>query len=929
MTRLVLALLALALAAACSDPRPPPQPASFSRPTDVDFVCVSHGRVVVSLHHCDDDDANHALHAVVTQSARGEVAAVNLESQRILDNRREVPGYTFVPAGELPIAVVVPKHTPEFTYVANYGSRDIHVLRTAVLVSLSSEAPLAQRVDLSIEADGGAAGGAPTDMILTPDQDALLVTLPDLGQVLRLPLLDDGLIDEDAITTLQMPLDAPVAAAPVEVDETYSLLCGYERPAVPAVAPQLALPAATAARPVALTIDRSCDGTACAPRVLVADEALPVLHVIDLAALAAGGSALLAPIATGAPTRAVVVTPRVPKFSYEAPIGRGTDETDDHRAEREARDERQGQSTYFVYAIDATDGSVIALENDQVLAVNHDSHARADRVPVAGRDLAATPNALALEVVTPLFDLEGDFDQQVLPNEDSSQIDDDAELFCTDANHEEITPRRLRGVFLTVAMGDGTVRVIDVHDMELGVCRSCPSDIEGEIGAPVLMRHHPRLTTNFVSPTASDREQLKPFARALYQVEGVTFPLRANGTTSTPDAPGLECIACDDGRRQAFPDPEDQELSDGGIEDSGVDGGERDAGVTNAGALDAGAVQDDAERSCTAERSALVCATPDPWVLTPEELVFVFEATIPSTQGGDGRFALPGDADNQTGALELIGNIAFCNAGVLGASDIAAARDEASCHPDTLSVKPDQLVIRSVPLSEERLRELGDERLQGLGENLDQLNEVIERCQTVREALASSEPPIIAFDVLAAFEDRIAISPGLNNLKVGLAQSYFDVIACFGAGPYAFDVRTQGSFAVSSTRQGFAHHVVPDDNGRCVVDPAASPLKTGRAWPGCMFRNERTQLKLGLLRDEMNLVVDPPVNALLDIQVSTNGGLLSFDARQPYRGVSSIIPSRLRYSETNRELYLVDTHLGGLIPITLDPFPSAPTRSFY
>ena len=52
----------------------------------------------------------------------------------VLDSRRDIPGFSFVPVGETPMAIAVPARHPEWTFVANFGSRDIRILTTAALV---------------------------------------------------------------------------------------------------------------------------------------------------------------------------------------------------------------------------------------------------------------------------------------------------------------------------------------------------------------------------------------------------------------------------------------------------------------------------------------------------------------------------------------------------------------------------------------------------------------------------------------------------------------------------------------------------------------------------------------------------------------------------------------------------------------------------
>ena len=59
------------------------------------------------------------MHALVTQETRGEVGAVDLIARTVLDSDQSLPGYTFVPVGELPNDIVVPPTDPTCTYVAS------------------------------------------------------------------------------------------------------------------------------------------------------------------------------------------------------------------------------------------------------------------------------------------------------------------------------------------------------------------------------------------------------------------------------------------------------------------------------------------------------------------------------------------------------------------------------------------------------------------------------------------------------------------------------------------------------------------------------------------------------------------------------------------------------------------------------------------
>lgn len=891
------AWLALGLLAAlgCSDARQPPQPASFDRPTDVDFVCIVRGRPA-ELWRCDDErSADRALYALVTQSARGEVAAVNLETNRILDNRRDVPGYTFVPTGELPIAIVVSRAHPELTYVASYGSRDVHVMRTATLLGFSNEDAEAQPpISLTVGADGGAFGGTPTDMVMTPDGSALLVTLADVGKIARLPLGESGEIDEGGVTFVDLPVSSPAAPAPVPADEGYALLCGgFQRAPMPAIPPSRAPRAGPAARPVALAIDEACkrcDGPACRAcgggRVLVADEALPLLHVLDLDALADGGDPVLAPIPTGAPTRDVAVTPRVPSAFVADPS------------------DGEPPNTYFVYAIDAVDGSVLVLENDALLAVNRDPGGRVDRLPITSENGAPAPVAIALEVITPRFRLTGSpaqyvefFDAQEAVR--NGVTDPGPGDLCLDESHTRITPRRLRGVFLTAALADGTVRVIDVHDMDLRRCRDC-ANAAGP--AAVLMRHHPRIANDPIALEEGDRVEQRAAASAAVAVRTGIFNVRGNGSVASPLAPSLVCGPCSPGYAQALPDPKDQEAVGGGVmldEDAGA--GEANLEVC---------------------QQALVCGVDDPWAAPLAQYTFSYEAVVPNAGSGDGRFVAPGEAGNVSGVLELHSAVPFCARGVLGGDDVAGARDAAACVADDLTLSGDQVVILSELLSDRALAALG------------RTAQEREACGLVRAALDDDDTARLTFDVLAAFEDRLAVRSRLGApFNSGpLSLDWPALRACLGDGLVAFEVRAKSGFLVLTATDGFRHNVIANERGRCVVDAMSGPKRSHRAWTGCRYEDERIQLTLSpFVRDENGVVSEPGdgYGALLSVGVTTTSFSLVMNASQIGFGVTSLVPARLRFSTANQHLYLVDTYVGGLIPIDLDPFTNTPITSIY
>ena len=923
---LALAFVALGVSSsACSDARQPPQPASFDRPTDVDFVCVrtngSGQRYLADdLRECDAVASDRSLHALVTQSARGEVAAVNLTTERILDNRRDIPGYTFVRTGELPIAISVSKLRPEITYVASYGSRDVRVMRTAVLVGVSSEEAELQTVSLTIDAvDGGAFGGTPSDMVLVTGERLLLVTLSDVGKVARLPLDDQGLIDEDGITFIDLAVSSPAAPVAVPIEEPYAKYCGgYQSPPMPAVKERPAPPPASSARPIALAIDRTCkeNGGCRQGRVLIADEALPVLHVLDIEALRAGTDPVLEPIPTGVPTRDVVVTPSVPESFVP--------END------------SVPSTYFVYAIDAIDGSVMVLQNDELLAVNRDPAGQADRLPLDARNGTAAPLAIALEVIAPQFssDPSQGYEQYVIDYQTSAKVAS-TRFTCVDGAHTSITPRRLRGVFLSVAMADGTVRIVDVHDRELRRCRDCDKnpadDTAGESTdgprAPILVRHHPRLATDPIAMNEADREELRPDTSASVTVRTGQFGVRNNGTVSSPMSPKFGCFECAEGFEQALPDPDDQKAA---LEAAAEEG---DSGVADGGVAEIDICED-----------ALVCGPSDPWSAPPTVYTVSYEAALPSTSAGDGELVGPDDDGNVTGVLEVHSGVAFCDRGVLGSDDIGGARPEDACaepsEPSESSERDDKyrpgragdrLVIVSEVLSDAALI------------NLKRNQRERDVCGAVRAKLAEDESTYLSFEIIAAFEDRVAIKTrleepfGSGEFNLGWRE-WSDraegrepsLLSCIGDARIRFVVRATDGFVVFTGREGFVHNVIANSNGRCVVDDMSGPKRSRRTWTGCEYKDDRIQFQLEeFVPDEVNQQPGDGFGVAVQFGIATVSSQLVMNATQIGFGVTTLVPSRLRYSATDEQLYLVDTYQGGLIPIDLDPFTDTPITSFY
>jgi len=925
IARLLACLTSIAVCVvACNDQQPPAPAARFDRPNRVAFLCARDAEVLplsaCSVPPTDKHDAI-ALFALVTQAGRGEVAAVNLTRRRVLDTRRDLPGFTYQPVGEAPVAVVVPAEHAPHAYVASFGSRDVRVLRTRTLVATVDEVPLAQTVALTLPETGERV--SPTSMVLTPDERALVVGVPEVGRLLVLPLVrcaagasdcEDGLIDEAAIRSVDLRASAGRVAEldPIE-PARYEQLCGYERPELPKiVSPAIAEGALDVEpRPSALAVDPYCAPDApCAPRLLVADDALPLVHVLDLTKLIDGGDPVMAPLVTGVPTSALAVTPYVPRAV-------GDDEG----------------STQYVYAVDATDGSVMVLEGGFVLEVNADPTLRPDRISLG----AARATTLSLAVLTPTFDVNGPPNQRVRPGRARPNLL--ANLMCYDDEHELENPARLRGVFLAAATSDGLVHLVDVHDMELlpatsgkNACRECAADE----AVPVVIRHHQRLATSFVPQAGEPAPTFMPeLQRLRFIVDQLAFQVRVDGTTASPAAPGLACMSCDEGRTRVYPTTEPSkatdELPDAGAPDGGM-AAKPDATVAdevkaadpfpNDGGLDAAVPAEEVViTSCAETHPALVCASGDPWATPEEVLVGVYEGRLPGASAALGHFVVPSNAENRTGGLELVTDLDACKKGVLGEEDMQPEYAGCDALPDAEAPDPskydgDQVVLTSQPLGSSGL----SERVKGRAD----AERVRDHCAALSKALDDKNLDArVAFEIRRAYDDRLVVSSTLIAPVAGL-RSYDQLADCYES-PVSFEVRSYHAFTMTSTGSGFAHRVQANAAGRCQVDPDGDALLHGRARVGCTFTNHTLSLRFGA---EGRLDVPPPRDTRFEVGLGSRARKLVFDATQDGYSPATVVTTDLAFNPIDETLYLVDISDRGLLPIGVDPLPAALSSSY-
>ena len=528
MRRLILPSLC-ALALACSNATPPSAPATFDRPEAVAFLCWAldgdprTGGGPVSLENCtpqsttglvEDDNGEvrdgFALFALVTQTATGELAAVRLtndpdgvEDRQFagpVDSDERLPGFTFMPVGEVPSAVIVRERDPKRAYVANRGSSTLSVIDLAAL--RKGEGVIPDTVALT-------EGARPSSMVLTPDEDALLVALPGLGQVARIPLDADGRLGEVTYVDLSTDVPAPVdlTALPAgSLPSAYRYTCPADLALLepPVTAPREPIvPTEPTPEPWSLLVDPVTG------EVLVSDLRYPIVRRLDPTTLAEG-----APITVSVPTRALALTPFVPAT-----------------LDAEEATER------YLYAIDAIDRSVLAVDlSDEarptygaVLPVS--ATAPTDRLELPGE-------ARGVAVATPRYD-----------------ADTATEPRCTDVttDADRAGPASHYGVFLAVAALDGNVYLFDVYDRDTE-CRGLGC-IDANDGTPnddwvVIARHHPRIGVLRESGPILERAPT-------WDSDGRgTVEVAADGTAGAAAdlVPTLEPVTCDTPLEAAFGD---------------------------------------------------------------------------------------------------------------------------------------------------------------------------------------------------------------------------------------------------------------------------------------------------------------------------------------------------------------------------------------
>lgn len=205
-TRALAGLLMLtALCASCSENPPDNIISQFDRPQDVALVCVDPVVTDADVEegakrflpleccanegdgvqgYCDGPNLDAILFAFVTQTTMGEVAVVNLYTQKIIDQDERVPLNSFIPVGSQP-SDICSSWDGRMVYTANFETDDLSAIE--VEDAFGPTMVPASSIDL----------GGPAARIVVARADSIrdryaFVTQPTLGRVSVVQLPYDG-----------------------------------------------------------------------------------------------------------------------------------------------------------------------------------------------------------------------------------------------------------------------------------------------------------------------------------------------------------------------------------------------------------------------------------------------------------------------------------------------------------------------------------------------------------------------------------------------------------------------------------------------------------------------------------------------------------------------------------------------------------------
>lgn len=650
MKRTLLALSVTALS--CSTASVVNTTYNFDRATDVDFLCLrsENGSVTAlplascGLNASDNTSTtgNAHLYAVVTQSERGELAVVDLAAASgtsLIDNSPELPGYSFIPIGALPAALVSdvrPAGTPSSVWIASTGAHAIERVDAATVLFNPRRATAGREV---VRATTPLPmNGSPRDLAIDTvnGRTLLYATVPDRSAVAVFDVTDPLRPTDMGFTPITAPggldggLDGGTAAP---------------------------------AHPLALAVDPD------AHRVYVSDDVTNYVHVLEGAPLRE-----VAQVDVGAPTRALAITGWARRLTCAA----------------ESTDPGHFARARYLYAAHANTGAILVYDltrgqrvQPNVLPAPNPERRTLDPSLGAERVAISTPAVALVPINTAEY-------TGLRPSGDITVPDACRTLDGCAGSVNLVGPGYLHGVFVGAVLRDGRITVIDVDDYDAPARAQSYNVIDGTNGYR-FVRHAPRasiaLSTAGLVVSAPIHSTLVRGTQRIQVAEASTTPalgcVRPRSASDT-----ASCVVGDGGvanygielaprlpvEPSFVPAPDTQA-------DAGADAAqsrmprEPSCEAPGDGGVDASV---DAQ-SADVQRADASAAPPDPYAVRNEIWTLSYEGVIPSLDLNGAGFSATG------GRLEMTYPAAnFCTRGAF--ADDALGRDQVTLVGDPTPV---------------------------------------------------------------------------------------------------------------------------------------------------------------------------------------------------------------------------------------------------
>jgi hypothetical protein len=810
------------------------------------------------------------LFALVTQPLNGEVAAVDLAespNNAVVDFEPTQPGYSFMPVGSEPSAIVsTPGSVASFVAVREAGREGIFGLPSSCIAPRPASAPLrdirtwpACRLPaapgpmivlddpvLDHDADPGTPGlvreSCDADYV---DASALVSPAPGAGReqcpadlssegglagrrklLVSLPSLSElWLIDAQEL------LDRPAGSFDA---------CTFER--------RFPLEAAPTGQPQRLPADLVASSASCEPvglnhgprpdvfrpwpadlalddegRLFIADSSAPVVHVLDVGdPCAAAALPSLEPVSFSDPN-ALITTRRV-AVSPLTPLGKR-----------------------FVYAVDNSDTPTAGS-----LMVFDVSPGSTELTPLVRERAAFTPSEPPDRILLSRDVSDVEFVFQDFPE---PQSDIAVEGVACDPHPNAppdgasaryrpspdlssgATPLKLRGTFAFAALHSGQITVIDVEDLD----RACRRPVSVNPGAEENIlgcrNDDPSVTPDYRlsnnSPTVSN--ELSCNVVVPHRARSRSFFTNAGGSISA-GLLAFPTLTLDTGRSVTT------DQSEEGRDQPKMLGARfSDA---QSGQVFIGPVRyDTAEQTgnrleldpARADRSSLLLSYEEPRAFTPLE---DFTATYEGVVRDISEALLSVDAATGLGVINEGLNAAFCSAGVhdadvtrdvAGTLGVEASADQISfarLHADYVQIM-DELLEQEDPYWRGAGAQCGSQ-LFGGGEDASASGAGRTLCE---QFFGTPEVPTFNRDwrIVEASQDRLLVEPRDPrsydpNINTELRRRQLaEFSACCFPQPALFQIRGGNQWIVRGSATGFQHRVTTDPvSGRCVAN--CSPL---------------------------------------------------------------------------------------------------------